>query len=179
MTNDELKAAPPHRAEHTVARHPARSGNGANDSVNTPTATNPRLRKAKTKRGADGSRGGGMGVCGPQTILALAVQVSWPEDPESAEGKLVRNLQNEQGLLSTRVEALKVGQSTKITTERTGCYALVTWFLGRELGGAIGGERKGHESAKDRGKGCVGLARTYPYFCHSPRETLLATRIQK
>lgn len=35
-------------------------------------------------------------------------QVSWPKDPDSAEGKLVRTLQDEQGLLSTRVNALKV-----------------------------------------------------------------------
>eukprot|EP00903_Cladosiphon_okamuranus_P006046 g5963.t1 len=108
LTNDELKASPPHRAEHHVGRHPARSSHGTKDSDNTPTATeNPRLRKARKKRGTGGSRPNGMGAGGPPTILALAVQVSWPEDPESAEGKLVRDLQNDQGLLSTRVEALK------------------------------------------------------------------------
>lgn len=108
LTNDELKASPPHRAEHKVARHPARSGDGAKDSGNTLKATNPRLRKTRTKRGPGGGHPSGMGATGSPATLALAVQVSWPEDPESAEGKLVRDLQNEQGLLSTRVEALKV-----------------------------------------------------------------------
>lgn len=113
LTNDELKAAPPHRAEHKVAERLARSGDGTNDGVNNnaaQTAANSRLKKGQTRRGAGGSRAGGMGASGSPTILALAVQVSWPEDPESVEGKLVRNLQNEQALLSTRVEALKVGQ---------------------------------------------------------------------
>lgn len=114
--NEELKALPPHRAEHKVARHPARSNDGPNDRVNPPAAANPRLRKGRTKRGAGGSRAAGIGATGSPTILALAVQVSWPVNPESDEGKLVQNLQNEQGLRSTRVEALKVGQSTKIAT---------------------------------------------------------------
>lgn len=111
FTNDELKAAPPHRTEHKATRHPARSGDSGNDAaVNTPRPRKTNLRKrARAKRGGGG--GGAMGAAGPPTSLALAIQVSWPEDPESAEGKLVRTIQDEQGLPTIRATALKVRQA--------------------------------------------------------------------
>lgn len=118
MSNDELRAAPPHRAEHKASRHPVRSGDdeaeadGHATATQAATAMHPKLRRARTKRArARGGGGGGMNAGGPPTFLALAVQASWPEDPESAEGKLVRTLQDEQGLLPTRIEALKVYSS--------------------------------------------------------------------
>lgn len=119
MSNDELRAAPPHRTEHKATRHPARSGDGEAEghATATPAATmHPKQRRARMKRarGGDGG-GGGMNAGGPLTFLALAVLASWPEDPESAEGKLVRTLQDEQGLLPTRIEALKVPQSSSGT----------------------------------------------------------------
>lgn len=160
LTNDELKASPPHRAEHKVVEHPARSSDGAIDRDNTLAATNPRQRKAGTKRGA-GSNRGVVGASGSPTILALAVQVSWPEDPESAEGKLVRDLQNEQGLLSTRVEALKVGQSTIIATIRYG-LARVRDVISRARESAVRGEESVYTNAKKNVvNGCIDLERTY------------------
>ncbi|CAM9314056.1 unnamed protein product [Pylaiella littoralis] len=115
LSSDELRAAPPHRVEHKVVRHPVRSGDGeaAGHTTTTPppaaaaaaaAAMSPKQRRARMKRGHGG---GGVGAGEPPTSLALAVQASWPEDPESTEGKLVRTLQDEQGLLPTRIEALK------------------------------------------------------------------------
>ncbi|CAM9535261.1 unnamed protein product [Ectocarpus sp. 12 AP-2014] len=109
LTSGALKVAPPHRVEHKAVKDPVR---GAGD-IGERTATEvviPKLKPARTKRGGHrggGGGGGGMGAVPPPTILALAIQVSWPKDPESAEGKLVRTLQDENGLLSTRVNALK------------------------------------------------------------------------
>lgn len=64
----------------------------------------------------------------PSSPIALAIQVSWPEDPESAEGKLVTTLQDEQSLLPARVKALKVGHDRA---------AAVLLYLGWERGGAV------------------------------------------
>ncbi|CAM9833331.1 unnamed protein product [Ectocarpus fasciculatus] len=108
ITSDSLKVAPPHRVEHKAAKDPVRGAGDSGDRTATVVVT-PKLRRARTKRGGNRGRGGGggMGAVPPPTVLALAIQVSWPKDPESAEGKLVRTLQDEQGLLSTRVNALK------------------------------------------------------------------------
>lgn len=149
LTNDELKAAPPHRAELNVARHPARSTGGAHESDITPVSPNPRVRKTRTKRGT-GNHPGGMGTSGTPTILALAVQVSWPEDSGTVEGKLARNLQNEQGVLSTRVEALKVGQSTKTAAARYGLVRVraVISTVVRECGRVVDSEEIVHEKMR-------------------------------
>lgn len=75
LTNEVLKAAPPHRAEHETARHAARSGDvrGGNATV---MSTNLKVARARKKRGGrGGTHGGGMGASGPPTLLALALQV--------------------------------------------------------------------------------------------------------
>lgn len=91
-----------------------------------------------------------MGAGDSPATLALAVQVSWPEDPERAEGKLVRELQDEQSVLSTRVKALKVQARGHELCHRCCMYdvdLLVNACVqdvtpGRGYGGAVSGENE-------------------------------------
>ncbi|CAN0188560.1 unnamed protein product [Scytosiphon promiscuus] len=118
LTNEKLKTAPPHRAEHQAARHPARSGDGGGGNA-TVVSRNPKAARARKKRSGKGAvYGGGTGAGAPPTLLALAVQVSWPEDSDTAEGKLVSILQDEDGLLPARVKALKELSMTALREPR-------------------------------------------------------------
>lgn len=89
FTDGELATTPPHRVEHPVVNY--------------------RPEDVQLGKGRVPPRGGARPtVIERASFLALAVQVSWPEDPTTPEGKLVASLQNEKGSTPTRVTALKV-----------------------------------------------------------------------
>lgn len=95
---------PPYRIEHAL--------------VDYRTSTNPNNIKdtSASAAGVEASRGsvGGVGmerVKGHgKSVLALELQVTWPEDLESTEGRLVETVLSERGdaSISSRVQALKV-----------------------------------------------------------------------
>lgn len=101
LTERELVTMPPHRVDHEAVSDKA-AGGGSGTGYVQGSATLFRY---------SGGRDGGIdegAAAGHPTLLALALQVSWPEDPATPEGRLVQTLQDEEGSLSTRIKALKV-----------------------------------------------------------------------
>ncbi|CAM9846328.1 unnamed protein product, partial [Laminaria digitata] len=102
LTDRELATAPPHRVDHEVVSDRTSGGGGGGPGDAQGNATLFRYAG-----GPGGSDAMAVAAAGGPTLLVLAVQVSSPEDPGTAEGKLVQTLQEEEGPLSTRVKALK------------------------------------------------------------------------
>ena len=104
LTDRELVTAPPHRVDHETVNDRAGGGGGGGSGTGYVQGNATLFRYS-------GGRAGGIGAgpaTGPPALLALAVQLSWPEDPATPEGRLVQTLQGEKGSLSTRIKALKV-----------------------------------------------------------------------
>lgn len=68
----------------------------------------PKERHAHADQSGTGDGAGRIGAKGGPGFLAFALLVSWPEDADSAEGKLVTSLQNEQNVFPVRLKALQV-----------------------------------------------------------------------
>lgn len=92
FTDDELAMVPPHRVEHRISVSHRGSGSSA-----TPVRGGGGVGRAATVAGS-----------AHHSLLALAMHVSWPEDPETSEGMLVETVLDEQHPAQKRAEALKV-----------------------------------------------------------------------
>lgn len=132
LTDRELATAPPHQVDHEVVsdRTSGGGGGGTEDAQGNATL----FRYAGGPGGSDAMA---VAAAGGPTLLMLAVQVSSPEDPGTAEGKLVQTLQEEEGPLSTRVKALKVRAPALLVFR--GCDS----SMETAPGGQVGGEEKG------------------------------------
>lgn len=123
--------------DHEVVKNGAGGGGGG-------ASEDPQGYVARFRRSAAGFDA--VTAAEPPTLLALAMQVWWPEDPAKPEGKLVQTLQDEESPLSARLKALKVGTDTPAFQDREREAATrvdIRRYRPRDIAkGGVGGEEE-------------------------------------